>query len=158
MIKTNAFIDFIDFQVISASEDGTAIVYSLTDGAYIRTIGQSSIYKAPNLATHRYRANPSSGTTTATATTDNDTTDDDDDDDRTEQSRRNHNSEPSGIVRLAIVEDDGPGRVTWVGVTSSGGYIVLYFSEDMLLRVYSIVSGPMCWSWVFDPVCLILCV
>ena len=126
--------------MISASEDGTAIVYSLTDGAYIRTIGQSSIYKAPNLATHRYRANPSSGTTTTTTTDTND-----DDDDRTEQSRHNHNSEPSGIVRLAIVEDDGPGRVTWVGVTSSGGYIVLYFSEDMLLRVYSIVSGPMCW-------------
>ena len=126
--------------MISASEDGTAIVYSLTDGAYIRTIGQSSIYKAPNLATHRYRANPSSGTTTTTTTDTND-----DDDDRTEQSRRNPNSEPSGIVRLAIVEDDGPGRVTWVGVTSSGGYIVLYFSEDMLLRVYSIVSGPMRW-------------
>ena len=145
--------------MISASEDGTAIVYSLTDGAYIRTIGQSSIYKAPNLATHRYRANPSSGTTTTTTTTTaTDTTNDDDDDtNTTEQSRRNHNSEPSGIVRLAIVEDDGPGRVTWVGVTSSGGYIVLYFSEDMLLRVYSIVSGPMCWSWVFDPVCLILC-
>ena len=124
MIKTNAVIDVIDFQVISASEDGTAIVYSLTDGAYIRTIGQSSIYKAPNLATHRYRANPSSGTTTTTTTTSTttttdttttDTDDDDDDTNTTEQSRRNHNSEPSGIVRLAIVEDDGPGRVTWVG-------------------------------------------
>ena len=29
-----------------------------------------------------------------------------------------------------------------VGVTSSGGYIVLYFGEDMLLRVYTL-NGKM---------------
>jgi len=104
--------------VISASEDGTAIVYSLTDGAYIRTIGKSSIYKSPDLATHTYRnRSPKDGA-------------------------QEDESKVSSMLRLAVAEDDGPGSVTWVGVTSEGGYILLYFGEDMLIRVYTL-NGKM---------------
>ena len=37
-----------------------------------------------------------------------------------------------------MVEEDAPGSITWVGTSSAGGFIVLYFGEDMLLRVYTL--------------------
>ena len=111
--------------IISASEDGTAIVYSLTDGAYIRTLGKSSIYKSPDIgAFSRQRVvvgrddsshQHLSSTTTATS--------------------------PSLLVADATSGVSGfasVGIVTWVGVTAEGGNIVLYFGDDMLLRVYTL--------------------
>ena len=96
--------------VISGSEDGTVIVYSLTDGAYIRTIGKSSILKSPDLA-----AVP--------------------------QRRQEVDATAPGLS-VMMVDDDihssRCGSVTWVGTTSAGGCIALYYGDGMLLRVYTL--------------------
>ena len=128
--------------IISGSEDGTAIVYSSEDGAYIRTIGKSSIYKSPDIATsHVERTNQRSSSTTSKIEEKNDihlTVVYDDDDDKTDQDNMENGKNKKDKENKEDKKGFNSGAVTWVGSTSSGGFIVLYFGNDMLLRVYTL--------------------